>query len=139
MKDIQSLLLLHEGERLKPYRCTAGKLSIGVGRNLDDTGISHEESLYLLANDIRRAEQDVLRSFAWAKGLDPVRFAALIDMCFNLGISRLRGFKKFLAALAVSDWQGAAIEMMDSAWARQVGQRAFRLRNMVLTGLWPDK
>lgn len=139
MKDIQSLLYLHEGERLKPYHCTAGKLTIGVGRNLDDVGITHEESMYLLSNDIRRVELEIVRAFTWTTDLDAVRCTVLVDMCFNLGLQRLKGFKKFLAAMQAHNWKVAAAEMMDSRWAHQVGRRATRLRDMVLTGQWPEK
>lgn len=138
MNSIRSLLVLHEDERLKPYRCTAGKLTIGVGRNLDDVGITPEEAQFLLDNDIKRVNQELQRAFPWAAKLDPVRYAVLQDMCFNLGLARLKGFRKFLAAMAASDWQTAAFEMQDSAWYRQVKTRAVRLQNMVLTGRWPE-
>jgi lysozyme len=138
MYDIRSLVTLHEDERLKPYRCTAGKLSIGVGRNLDDVGITHEEAQYLLNNDLKRVDRE-LGTLQWTAKMDPVRYAVLQDMCFNLGFSSLKNFRKFLAAMAASDWKVAAVEMLDSLWARQVGKRSLRLRDMVITGQWPEK
>lgn len=139
MNTVEALLIGHEDERLKPYRDTVGKLTVGVGRNLDDVGITQEESRYLLANDIKRVKQELQKNFQWTNSLDEVRTAVLIDMCFNLGLARFKGFKKFLAAMAVGNWQTAAVEMKDSAWWNQVGTRAVRLRAMVLTGLWPEK
>ena len=139
MQDLRSLIRLHEDERLKPYKCTAGKTTIGVGRNLDDVGISPEESAFLFENDLRRVETELHRAFPWAKNLDPVRHAVLMDMLFNLGLARLRGFRKFLAAMERRDWQAAAIEMEDSLWYRQVKTRAVRLQGMVLTGAWPKR
>lgn len=139
MQDIRSLLRLHESERFKPYKCTAGKTTIGVGRNLDDVGISPEESAFLFENDLRRVEAELNRAFPWAKNLDPVRHAVLMDMLFNLGIARLRGFRKFLSAMERRDWQTAAFEMADSLWFRQVKTRAERLQGMVLTGAWPKR
>jgi lysozyme len=136
MNTIRSLLELHEAERLKPYKDTVGKITIGVGRNLDDVGISREESQYLLTNDLIRVDKD-LATLPWTKQLDPIRYAVLQDMCFNLGLGRLKGFKKFLAAMATSNWAVAAVEMLDSKWAQQVGLRSTRLRDMVLTGQWP--
>lgn len=136
MNNIRSLLTLHEDERLKPYKDTVGKLTVGVGRNLDDVGISHEEAQYLLTNDLIRVDQG-LATLPWTAKLDPVRYAVMQDMCFNLGLPRLKGFKKFLAAMAASNWQTAGVEMLDSLWAKQVGRRATRLRDMVLTGQWP--
>ena len=139
MKDLRSLLKHHEGVRSKPYLCTAGKTTIGVGRNLDDNGLSQDEIDYLFENDLRRVELELHRNFAWAKQLDAVRYTVLVDMLFNLGLARLKGFRKFLSAMERKDWKTAAVEMMDSLWARQVKTRATRLRDMVLSGNWPTK
>lgn len=133
---------LHEGERLKPYRCTAGKLTIGVGRNLDDRGITREESAMLLDNDIRLLEIELFRALPWASALDDVRQRVLLDMAFNLGLPGLLQFKRTLEAIRTSQYQQAATMMLDSLWARQVGQRAERLARMMATGatpreLWP--
>lgn len=135
-------LRLHEGERLKPYRCTAGKLTIGVGRNLDDRGITAEESAYLLANDIAREERELLKALAWVGQLDEVRQRVLLDMAFNMGLVGLLGFKNTLATIRAGDYAKAAAMMLDSKWATQVGQRAERLSRMMATGkdpreLWP--
>ena len=133
---------LHEGERLKPYRCTAGKLTIGVGRNLDDRGITSEESAMLLDNDIRLLEVELFRALPWASALDDVRQRVLLDMAFNLGLPGLLQFKRTLEAIRTGQYQQAATMMLDSLWARQVGQRAERLARMMATGatpreLWP--
>lgn len=133
---------LHEGERLKPYRCTAGKLTIGVGRNLDDRGISREESAMLLDGDIRLLEIELFRALPWASALDDVRQRVLLDMAFNLGLPGLLQFKRTLEAIRTGQYQQAATMMLDSLWARQVGQRAERLSRMMATGatpreLWP--
>ncbi len=133
---------LHEGERLKPYRCTAGKLTIGVGRNLDDRGISREESAMLLDGDIRLLEIELFRALPWASALDDVRQRVLLDMAFNLGLPGLLQFKRTLEAIRTGQYQQAATMMLDSLWARQVGQRAERLARMMATGatpreLWP--
>lgn len=135
-------LRLHEGERLKPYRCTAGKLTIGVGRNLDDRGITAEESAYLLANDIAREERELLKALPWVAQLDEVRQRVLLDMAFNMGLVGLLGFKNTLATIRAGDYAKAAAMMLDSKWATQVGQRAERLSRMMATGqipreLWP--
>ena len=130
---IEEQLILHEGLKLKPYRCTAGKLTIGVGRNLDDKGISKEEALFLLANDIEDAIKD-LSNFDWFEGLDPVRKKVVIDMRYNLGPTRFRQFKRMIAALAAGDYKAAAAEMVNSKWYYQVGTRARRLMEMMRTG-----
>ena len=124
---------LGEGTRLKPYRCTAGKLTIGVGRNLDDVGISMEEAEYLLMNDLKRAEKEA-EKFSVYKKLNQARKDVLIEMVFNLGFARLSGFKKMFAALEKGNYDEAANQMLDSNWHRQVGKRAERLAYFMRIG-----
>jgi lysozyme len=137
---LRQQLILHEGLKLYPYADTVGKLTIGVGRNLTDNGISHVEALFLLDNDIElRAVADLMREAPWVAELDPVRQAVVIDMCFNLGWPRLSQFRNTLAAIQRGDWVLAAEGMRASLWAKQVGSRAVRLRKMMLTGKWPNE
>ena len=133
MKSLEEQLILHEGMRLKPYRCTAGKLTIGVGRNLDDKGIAKSEALFLLHNDIAEA-LEALNRYGWYRKLDPIRQRVVIDMAFNLGMGDLLGFRRMIAALKRDDYQDAAGEMLMSRWAEQVGMRATRLAEMMRTG-----
>lgn len=133
---LTDMLVDHEGLRRKPYRCTAGKLTIGVGRNLDDRGISTDEAMYMLANDIRDSRRELSAAFPWFDKLDEVRQAVLIDMCVNLGLSRLQGFRNTMALIGVGKYEAAAQEMLNSKWAEQVGRRAQRLSRMMATGRW---
>jgi len=133
MHSIEDQLILHEGLRLKPYRCTAGKLTIGVGRNLEDKGISHDEAMLLLRNDIAEVTAQLER-FDWFRALGPIRRKVLIDMCFNLGMAGLLGFQKMIEALKQGDYEAAADEMVYSRWYRQVGERGRRLERMMRTG-----
>ena len=132
---IKTMLVKDEGLRLKPYRDTEGKLTIGVGRNLSDVGISIDEAYYLLANDVKRAEAEAKEIFAdvWDE-LDDVRKAVIVNMLFNLGKTSFLTFRKFIAAVKAGDWQRAHKEMLNSRWARQVKSRAERLASMMLTG-----
>lgn len=130
-------LRLHEGERLRPYRCTAGKLTIGVGRNLEDRGITAEESAYLLLNDVRAVEQGLAKALPWFTQLDDVRQRVLLDMAFNLGLQGLLEFRRTLDAVRSGRYQQAAGMMLQSKWAGQVGQRAQRLSQMMATGKDP--
>jgi lysozyme len=127
-------LVRDEGVRLKPYRCTAGKLTIGVGRNIEDNGISSEEAAFMLKSDIKNCERDLDTLLPDWRGMSDARQRVMLNMVFNMGRARLSGFKKFLACLKSNDFAGAADQMMDSAWATQVGQRAVRLRDMMLEG-----
>ena len=133
MHSIEDQLILHEGMRLRPYRCTAGKLTIGVGRNLEDKGISHHEAMMLLRNDIEEITGQLERH-SWYVALGPVRRKVLIDMAFNLGVQGLSKFRKMIEALKRADYEAAADEMVNSRWYRQVGERGRRLERMMRTG-----
>jgi lysozyme len=134
--DLITQLRRDEGVKLYPYRDSVGKLTIGVGRNLDDTGISGEEADVLLQNDIARATELLEKDLPWTAAIDPIRKAALVNMCFNMGIGGLLGFRQALGAMQVGDWPGAAKHMLDSVWAVQVGDRAKRLAAQIETGEW---
>ena len=121
------------------YTDSLGFLTIGIGRLVDvrkGGGITRDEARYLLANDITRFTAVVESALPWARLLDDARHGVLVNMAFNLGIDGLLGFRKFLKALEARDFASAAVEMMDSRWAKQVGARATRLRDQILTGEW---
>jgi lysozyme len=124
-----------EGDKQFPYTDTVGKLSIGTGRNLTDVGLYPEERLYLLNNDIHRATTALTVNLPWFSTLDAVRQGVLINMCF-MGWEKLKEFHNMLAAMGRADWLTAANEMLDSQWARQVGDRAKRLAQQVVSGEW---
>ncbi|MDD2229527.1 MAG: glycoside hydrolase family protein [Candidatus Cloacimonetes bacterium] len=135
LERIKEQLIRHEGLRLKPYRCTAGKLTIGVGRNLDDRGISQKEAYVLLENDIQNCEKQIMDEIPEIYNvLDEVRKSVLLNMCFNLGIGGLLGFNNTLAFIAAGDWERAANGMLASKWAKQVGRRAIELSELMRKG-----
>ena len=133
-RELEQQLIKHEDLRLKPYRCTAGRLTLGVGRNLDDNGITKAEAMMMLRNDLTRTRFGLEKVFPGFLGLSRRRRMALIDMCFNLGLPRFLQFKKMLAAVVARDFSLAAEEMLSSAWAKQVGQRAQTLATMMREG-----
>jgi lysozyme len=132
---LRKQLHLHEGRRLKPYRDTVGKLTIGVGRNLTDRGISPAESDVLLANDIDEHMRELLLAAPWIAELDEVRQRVLVDMAFNLGVPGLLKFKSTLAAIKDGRYDDAAKGMLKSLWAKQVKGRATRLAEMMRSGI----
>lgn len=129
--EMVSRIKKHEGLMLKPYRCPAGKLSIGYGRNLEDCGISQEEADYLLLNDIEKAEKELKNNFKWVESIDFERYYALVELVFNMGIARFKGFKKMLGACEKGEWSKASDELLDSLYAKQVGKRAKTLANIL--------
>ena len=130
---LRQQLMLHEGVRLFPYVDSVGKITIGVGRNLTDRGITDAEARQLLDADINNAILDCT-VFPWFPDLDPVRQRAVVDLCFNLGLPRLKTFAKMLAAIERKEWDDAAHELLDSRFAEQVGKRARTLASMLRTG-----
>ena len=134
MMNLIDTLVRHEGLRRLAYEDSVGVLTIGVGRNIEVVCLSDDEIYYLLKNDIRRCETELDNSFRWYKGLDQVRQEAMINLCFNLGITRLRKFKLALRAMEAKDYEDAADEFLDSLWATQVGQRAVEVAEMIRTG-----
>lgn len=132
---LRAQLSTHEGRKLKPYVDTVGKVTIGVGRNLTDRGITDAECDLLLDNDIQFAEL-FAQSYDWYATLSEARQAVILDMEFNLGPTRFAGFKKMIAAIETKDWDGAAREMESSRWAEQVGGRAQHLAIMMRSGEW---
>lgn len=126
----------HEGLRLEPYRCTAGRLTIGYGRNISDIGISKQEADQLLANDIKRVKAQLKTHLAWYTNMNEPRQAVFENMLFNLGLSRFMQFHNTLSAAHAADYPTAANEMLDSRWAQQVGQRAQELAKQMRTGEW---
>lgn len=131
---LTEMLIRHEGVRYKPYRCIAGKLTIGVGRNLEDVGISEDEAIFLLKNDIARVGRELEGALSFWSNLSLDRQLVLLDMCFNLGLAGLIGFKRMLAAVESVNYEKAADEMLDSKWARQVGSRSTELAEMMRGG-----
>lgn len=132
---LKEQLLLHEGIRLKPYKDTVGKLTVGVGRNLSDKGITKVEAMILLDTDIAEATEHCRKYIEFFNDLDDVRQRVLIDMCFNMGIYGLMGFKATLAAVKQGRYEDAAEHMLASKWADQVGRRAQRLALWMRTGV----
>ena len=134
--SLKDQLVRDEELRLKPYTDSVGKLTIGVGRNLTDKGISFQEAQGLLANDIADATADLQAKLPWTATLDDVRKGAMVNMTFNIGIGGLLEFHDFLARMQRGDFSGAAGAMLDSLWARQVGARATRLSIQIQSGVW---
>lgn len=130
---LRELLIKHEGLRLKAYKCPAGKISVGVGRNLEDVGISEGEARLMLSNDIERVKKEAAE-FGWFKSLNMARQDVVLSMLFNIGLPRFKGFKKMIEALIAQNYEKASAEMLNSKWASQVGIRAKELAEIMRHG-----
>jgi len=120
-------LEIDEGRKRRLYKDTVGKWTIGVGRNIEDRGLRDDEIDLMLSNDIDEAIGIVRALVPTFDKLDDVRQEVVTNMALNLGMTRLAGFKQFIAALVRFDYQRATSEMMDSKWYDQVGDRGKRL------------
>lgn len=139
---LMQLISLHEGRCAHAYQDSLGFLTIGVGHLIDSRRggkISEAAIDLLLDSDIRDVTNQIDLALPWAATLDPVRLAVLMDMCFNLGIVNLLGFKHFLISLQTRDYKIASEQMLQSKWAEQVKTRAIRLSKMIETGGWPPE
>jgi|TARA_R110000824_G_scaffold292054_1_gene480474 lysozyme len=134
MEDLKEQLVRHEGLRLTVYDCPAGYKTIGVGRNLEGKGITEEEALYLLGNDINYFTEQLRDNLGWFDDIPEAKQKVLINMAFNLGVGGLMNFKNMLSAVEEERWGDAATEMLDSKWAKQVGNRAIELSGTMAGG-----
>ena len=138
METLADRITRHEGEQLKLYVDTRGFRSIGIGRNLDAKGISHDEAQMMLKNDIASARADLAEYFPWALKLDTIRQEVLVEMIFQLGVNGVAAFKNTLQRLQEGDYEGAAEGMMASAWHMQTPARCEELAGLMRTGSLPE-
>ena len=156
MTELLDQLVEHEGLELMPYEDSLGIDTIGIGRNLQHRGLSEEElgyigkdlsdicewgitkeqAYYLAENDIKIVEEEICKAHPCVLELDEVRQRVLIDMAFNVGVPRLKKFVKMWQAIHDKDFDEASVQMLDSRWAKQVGNRAVRLSNAMKSGEW---
>ena len=137
--ELTKQLRRDEDEILHAYPDHLGYLTIGVGRLIDKRkggGITPEESAYLLSNDIDKRQAELLRRIPWVSTLDPVRFGALLNMAFQLGVDGLLGFRNSLELMRTGQYREAADNFMKSKWANQTPNRARRITDQIRSGIW---
>lgn len=131
-------LVRDEGLKAKPYVDTVGKVTIGIGYNLTDRGLPLDIIETLFDRCVVEVESDLDRALPWWRQEDDVRQRVLVNLAYNMGISRLLAFHDTLAAWKACDYPGAADRLMASRWYRQVGHRGPRLVAMLRTGQDPQ-
>lgn len=148
--EIKKRLEFHEGFRAKPYFCSQGKRTIGIGRNLeakpfteaerlvikDPENITRQEAYLLLENDIKETINLLENMVRCYSKLDDERQYALIDMGFQMGVPGVCKFKNMLAAMDAGDFEKASIECLNSAYAKQTPERADRIARLIRSGVW---
>lgn len=138
--NVRELIAMHEGRVPHAYEDSVGMLTIGIGHLIDQRkGGRLPDAIIdaLFEHDLHEHANELFAHLPWARDLDPVRQAVLLDMYFNLRRGLL-GFKETLRHFQAGHWNAAAAAMLDSKWATQVGKRAERLAQMTRTGAWPD-
>ena len=130
MPDFKKLIeriAQNEGFRSKVYKCSEGVDTFGIGF----TWITEEESMHILAGRVSKLHLDLLDDIDWYKDLPAEVQGVIIEMCFQIGRSGMLKFKKMIANMKKSNWEGAAEEMKDSLWYRQTPKRCERLAAIV--------
>lgn len=152
---LKSMLIRHEGQikgergfhfpyddktgaRFEQGDTLIGKMTLGIGRNITDVGLSDEEAMYLLTNDIERVRCELDKSLPWWNKLGECREAVMVSLCFNLGINKLLKFHTTLNLIESGKYAEAADNLMTTLWAQQVGPRAVELTTMLRTGKWGE-
>lgn len=134
MTRLQETLTKHEGCKLELYRCTSNKLTIGIGRNIEDNGISMNTAKQMLVEDIGNCIEDLQRNVIFFNEMPEVVKEALVNMVFNMGITRFLQFKNTLRYLKEKKYKKAGDECLNSRWAQQVGYRALEVAQQIKNG-----
>lgn len=123
----------HEGLKLFPYKCPAGKLTIGYGHNLQDNGLSKSACEYILYDDIDEAKRNLKTIFGneFFENLNDSKKIALIDMMFNLGMVKFLTFKRFIFAVETQNWENASYEIIHSRAYEQNKKRYKKLSEQI--------
>lgn len=157
LDEIKQRLAVHEGFRSKPYRCTTNKLTIGIGRNIEDRpfteeelrlvdkdymtkGITKAQAFAILARDVMQFDFELRQNIPFYERLDDERQYALLDMAFNMGIGNnkkgLLSFKKMLRYIGTGFYKQAAVECLNSKYGRELPTRAGRIARTIETGVF---
>ena len=140
MEKLIATLKRHEGVKTHAYRDSLGVLTIGCGRNINNSskhkgiGISMDEIEYMLQNDIARTIKELSQEYPWFNDMEEgARRDGIINMHFNLGRFRFASFKLALIHMENGSHDKAATEFLNSRWAKQVKGRSLEVTDMIKT------
>jgi lysozyme len=130
LQDLQ----FDEGWRDKPYRDSRGFLTIGFGFLIDErkpVELPKPVGLYWLEFVAEQRWSELIAVLPWIEDCDENVQRALANMAYQLGIGGVLKFRKMLDALKRGDRATAALEALDSDWAKQTPRRAKRVANLI--------
>lgn len=136
---VTARLIDDEAEVLHAYQDHLGFWTIGIGVLIDDRkggGITQEESRYLFRNRLGTKLAQCSNKFEWWQAIDDVRRGVIVCMAYQMGVNGVANFKKMCAALRIRDYNTAAMEALDSTWAKQTPARAQRMARIMRSGTW---
>ena len=135
LDKIVEMLRRHEGLRLHPYHCSENKLTLGIGRNIEDRGITEDEALFLLNNDIKLVQEELTKNWGvWRTFPEKARMVC-IDMTFQMGITGFMSFRETRQLMELGKWVDASEEVLRSKYAIQTPSRAlYNSRQLALCG-----
>ena len=138
---LREQLKIDEGVKYEVYKDHLGYPTFGIGHLVVEgdeehgkpvgTPVSEDRVNAVFESDVQKFVSESKKVFPNLDDLPEEAQQVIVNMCFNMGAPRLSKFKKFIAAVNDGNWSTAAVEMMDSMWATQVGKRAERLRDRV--------
>ena len=121
----------HEGFRSKVYKCTEGYDTIGYGFAIKDLELDKDISEMILMQKLDNLMTRIGKTFVWWRSADSTVKDVVVEMCYQLGVSGFSKFKKTIDHLENKRYSKAAVEMLDSKWARQTPNRALELSNLI--------
>lgn len=130
---LKQLIINHESRTNFPYVDSVGKVTIGIGYNLTDRGLSDTWIDDQYEKDVAYFNAQLLHDFPWYESLCEARKMVLIDMAF-MGYRSLKGFVKLFEYLGQGDYENASQEILNSLWAQQVGHRALEDAEIMRSG-----
>jgi len=121
---VKEMLVRHEGVVCTLYQCSEAKWTIGVGRNLQDRGVTEDEAMYLLDNDIKRVMSQLDEYWTVWRSFPEKAQLCCVDMSFQMGIKGFMDFRRTRALMEMGMWLEASEELLDSKYAIQTPNRA---------------